>query len=1054
MMHCPSHVRHSVRACLLAAILAAAGLPVTLSAQSFTGTISGAIRDSSNSVVPGANVTVTNTRTGQSRASVSGAEGEFIFPALQPGEYRLDAELAGFSKKSITNLVLVVNQRLEVPVVLEIGQLSDTVSVIAEAVLVNTADPTVGQVIEQKRVVDLPLNGRDFVQLATLSAGVETRQTTRGLLATNGTRGNGLSFLFDGVDGNDANAIFLSLTPSIEAVQEFKIQTSTYSAEFGRNAGAQINLVTKSGTNDFNGTVFEFLRDAALDARNYFDPTDQPIPPFTRNQFGGVVGGPVRRNHLFFLVNYEGTRMEKSLTALATVPTEAERAGDFSRTLNPATGALIVVRDPLTGQPFPGNVIPANRLDRIGSRVAALYPLPNRAGTQNFVSSPQQEFDANLLTVRIDHALSSKDTIFGRYFRSESEEFNPFGRVAGAGGTNVPGFAVRIPSLGQNLALNWTRVLSNRLLLEARFGLHRYNTGRFQDQSVDRVSELGILGGHDAPRDNGYPLFQVTGYTAVGDRTDLPQDRPQNTFHYFTNLTYNTGGHNVRTGFEVRYLQEDLYADLNIRGTYTFNPTFTGYGLADLLLGLPTTVSTTVPGLEANWRDTTYGAYVQDDWKVTPQLTLNLGLRYDYFTPITDTQDRRAIFDFADNTIKLVGTNGIPRSGYQADRNNFAPRLGIAYMPFGTARLVTRAGYGIFYDKENWNSHAGLNNQPMFRTSRQYDRPGSISNAFVGPANVPLPNVNAMQSDFRDASYQQWNVFVEGEPLQSTAVGVGYVGSKGSNLPAQRDLNQPTPGVGNAQARRPIPQYAGINYLYSGSSSIFHSLQTRIERRFRAGLSFLATYTLAKTTDDAPLYGGSAPDATNTAAARGPANTDSRHRMSASFIYELPFGPGKPLLSTASGVTGAVLGGWQVNGIITRASGVPFTPTVSQDRAGTARPNSQWPDRLCDGQLDNPTADRWFDASCFAVPAPGTFGNAGRNILVGPGFTNVDLSVFKSFRLLMDHRLQFRLEVFNLFNHVNLGQPNATIDAPLTVGRISTTATDSRQIQLAFKYTF
>jgi hypothetical protein len=510
----------------------------------------------------------------------------------------------------------------------------------------------------------------------------------------------------------------------------------------------------------------------------------------------------------------------------------------------------------------------------------------------------------------------------------------------------------------------------------------------------------------------------------------------------------------VRSGFEARYLGEDLYADINIRGGYTFNPTFTGYGLADMLLGLPTTVTVTYPGLQANWRDTSYGLFVQDDWRIGSRLTLNLGLRYDYFTPIVDTEDRRAIYDFNDNIIKVVGENGIPRSGYQSDRDNFAPRLGFAFLPFGTPRLVTRGGYGIFYDKENWNSHAGLNNQPMFRTSLQYDRPGSISNAFTSPSTTPLPNVNAMQDDFRDASYQQWNVFVESEAFQNTMIGVGYVGSKGTNLPAQKDYNQPSPGTGAAQARRPIPQYAAINYLYSGSSSNFHSMQARVERRFSRGFSFLANYTFGKTTDDAPLYGGSAPDATNTEAARGPANTDSRQRLSASFIYELPFGPGKPWLADATGITGALVGGWQVNSIVTLASGVPFTPIVAQDRAGTARPSSQWPDRLCDGTLDDPTPERWFDASCFAVPAAATFGNAGRNILVGPGLTNVDLSIFKSFRVAADHRLQFRMEVFNLLNHVNFGQPNATIDAPLTVGRISTTATDSRQMQLALKYTF
>ena len=474
------HARHIISIILvtLAVVLTA----TTGRAQTFTGSIAGTVKDPGDLVLPGVTVTTTNVNTGQVRTVVSGSGGEFIFPGLQPGEYQVDAELAGFTKKSMTSITVQVNQRVEVPIRLEVGQVTETVSVVGGVTLVDTT-ATVGQVIEERRVVDLPLNGRDFVQLATLSAGIENRQTTRGLLSTNGTRGNGLGFLFDGVDGNDANAIFLSLTPSIEAIQEFKIQTSTYSAEFGRNAGAQINLVTKAGTNDLHGSAFYFMRDESLDAKNYFDPPNDPIPPFSRNQFGFVVNGPVRRNRTFFLGNYEGTRQNKALTALATVPTLAERNGDFSRTVNPATGALIAITDPQTGLPFPGNLIPSNRIDSTGRKVAALYPEPNRAGTQNFVSTPPQTFDADLLTVRVDHTFSSKDMFFARYFLSDSMEFNPFGRVANAGGTNVPGFVVSIPSRGQNLALNWTRVMSPRLLLEARFGFHRYNTGRYQDNS-------------------------------------------------------------------------------------------------------------------------------------------------------------------------------------------------------------------------------------------------------------------------------------------------------------------------------------------------------------------------------------------------------------------------------------------------------------------------------------------------------------------------------------------------------------------------------------------
>ena len=1041
-----------LRGCWLALALACAAQ--VANAQTFTGAILGSVKDTSDGVLPGAAITITNTNTGQARTVVSEANGDFIVAGLQPGAYRLDAELAGFSPRSMPNLTLQVNQKLLVQVVLDVGTVAESVNVVAGVSLVNTTDQTVGQVIEQRRVVDLPLNGRDFVQLATLSAGIETRQTTRGLLATNGTRGNSAGFLFDGVDGNDANAIFLSLTPSIEAIQEFKIQTSSYSAEFGRNAGAQINLVTKAGTNAFHGAAFYFMRDAALDAPNYFDPPNEPVPPFERNQYGFVLSGPIRRNKTFFLGNYEGTRMDKALTALATVPTAAERSGDFSRTVNPTTGALIPIRDPRTGLPFPNNVIPADRIDPTGAKIAALYPAPNRAGAQNFVSTPSQTFDADLVTVRLDHSFGAKDNVFARYFLSDSSEINPFGRVANAGGTNVPGFDVTIPSRGQNLALNWTRVISPRLLLEARFGLHRYNTGRYQNQGVDGVRALGIEGVGTDPIDYGYPTFTIAGYTTVGDRNDLPQGRPQKTYHYFANLTYTTGAHDVRTGFETRQLQEDLFANTSIRGGYTFSPTFSGYALADMLLGLPATATITTPGLNANWRDASYGVYVQDDWRVSPKLTLNLGLRYDYFSPMVDANDRRAIFDFTDNSIQPVAQNGISRAGYNADRNNFAPRVGFAWLPLGGTRFVTRGGYGLFYDKENWNTHQGLSNQPIFRTARQYNQPGTISQAFVASGTVPVANANAIDADFKDAYYHQWNLFTEGELFRDFTAGVGYVGSRGVNLPATRDYNQPLPGSGSVQSRRPIQQYGSIAYVTATSESIYHSMQLRLERRFRDGLSFLVNYTLSKAEDVVPIYGGAAPDANNVEAARGPADTDSRHRFSASFSYELPFGPGRAFLSDAGTAVDLLVGGWQVNGIVSLVSGVPFTPFVSQDVAGTGRPNSQWPNRVCDGKVDNPTPDRWFDASCFTVPAAGTFGNAGRNILIGPGRQVVDLSIFKSFQVRQQHQLQFRAEIFNMLNHANFAQPNATIDAPLTVGRISATSTDSRQVQLALKYLF
>ncbi|MBI1356151.1 MAG: TonB-dependent receptor plug domain-containing protein [Acidobacteria bacterium] len=1022
---------------------------VAANAQSFTSRLDGTVTDPSGAAVPGVQVTLQNANTGQVRTEETNENGFYRFSALGPGTYDVTVESPGFQQKRTSGIVVQVNQTVQIDIQLVLGDVTETVEVTGSAPLVNTSDPSVAQVIGTKSIEDLPLNGRDFLSLAMLTAGVEQRKTSRGKLSVNGTRGNGLGYLFDGVDANDANAIFQSLTPSLEAIQEFSIQTSNYSAEFGRNAGGQINLVTKSGTNELHGTLFHFLRNAKLDAKNYFVPHGDPNPPFKRNQFGGVLSGPIIKNKLFYLGNYEGFRIRQGITALATVPTAAERVGDFSQTFNANTGALIVVKDPATGQAFANNMIPTQRLDPTGLKILELYPLPNRSGAQNFVSSPSSSFDQDAYTGRVDYQATEKDSLFGRYFATKSNETNPFGRVNGAGGTNVPGFPVIIPVLAQNVSLNWTRILSPSTVMELRSGYHRYYTGRTQDTSRNLLESLGIEGPFEpAEINDGSPLISITGLTTLGDRGELPQIRPQNTYHFWGSVSHTVGRHSLKMGAELRALQENLILASTVRGNFVFNNTYTGYAPADVLTGLPTRVSYTSNSYITGMRDKQIGGYFQDDWKVSQKLTVNLGLRYDFFHPVYDRYDHRANIDFTTAELVRVGENGLSRAGYNKDLNNFAPRLGFAYTPFGDAHTVVRGGYGVFYDKENFNTHINLFQQPLFATSLTFNNPGSISRAVLTTPQTSTGSANAQEPDFKDAYYQHWNLMVEKDIAKDTMISVGYVGSKGARLPGRIDLNAAYPGTtGSVQSRRPLSQYTGLNYTYSGMASIYHSLQVRAEKRFTERFSFLGNYTWSRAIDDGPLYGNAVQNDRNTRAERGLSSTHSPHRLVGSFIYELP------LLTNSSTPLRMALGGWQVNGILSALSGTPYNPTVTADIAGIGRAG-QRPDRLGDGKIDNWDPERYFDASAFTPAARGTFGNSGRNILLGPGLRNVDFSLFKNFLFKESHQIQFRAEFFNLTNTPNFDLPATAVDAANTVGRISSTLAANRQIQFGLKYIF
>ncbi|MBM3739632.1 MAG: TonB-dependent receptor [Acidobacteria bacterium] len=1034
---------------VMAALLSLLLIPPSANAQVFTGSIHGAVHDASGAPAVGTTVTVINADTGYRRSEMTNDAGNFLFGSLPAGNYELTAEAAGFKQEAVKGIVLSTNQKVEVNFDLKLGEVSEKVEVTGTAALMNTSDYAVAQVIDQKKILDLPLNGRNFVQLARLSAGVEQRAINRGLMSVNGTRGNSSSFLFDGVDSTDQNAIFQPLMPSIDAIAEFNIQTSNYSAEFGRSAGGQVNLVSKGGTNQFHGSAFEFLRNSALDAKDFFAPATQRIPPFKRNQFGAVVSGPVIRNRTFFMGNYEGGRIRQSITALASVPTPAQRTGDFSQTLN-AAGAVIPLRDPTTNQAFPGNRIPAGRLDPTGSKILALYPLPNRVGTQNLVSSPGNPIDSNLGAVRIDHRFSDKDTAFGRYFRSTSTEVNPFGVIAGAAnlGTTVPGFGITFPNTGQNVSLNWTRVLSPTMVMESRAGLLRFYTARWQNGDVDGLGQLGIEGGSAAPNTFGYPLMAIPGYGTLGHPANTPQFRYCNTFHYFWSLSRITGKHTLKVGMEARRAQQNLTLSNVVRGNFTFSTTFTGISIGDVLLGQPLLVTKIPTPLISGMRQTTTGTYIQDDWKVTRRLTINLGMRFEYFQPLLDKYDNARLFDPSDRTVKRVGTNGMPRAGYGTDKNNFAPRAGFAFTPFANSKTVLRGGYGIFYDYENWNSFIVT----MQAAVLQYNSPGTISRAMLSSAAAQPPAPYSIQRNFPIAYYQSWNLMLERMLPGGILAGAGYVATKGSHIPITLDTNQAIPGPGTPQSRRPLTQFGAINTLRPSQSSIYHSLQMRAEKRFSRGLALLLNYTFSKAIDYGLQDIAALQNAYDLRAERGLSNTDSRHKFNGNFTYELPFGKGQRYLSSLSRVPQAMLGGWQFNGIVSLLSGLPFNPVVSTDTAGIGR-TGQRPNRLENGAIPDGTPERWYNRAAFVRAAAGTFGNSGRNVLTGPGLENADLSMFKEFTLTEKSKLQFRTEFFNATNTPHWGQPAAIVDTA-NAGTISQTIQSNRQIQFALKFLF
>lgn len=1028
-------------------------------------TIYGTVSDASGAVIPNVVVRLLNVNMNAEREAITDEQGRYLVTNLPVGIYQVSTELPGFKRFLEHGIRLQVDENRQINIVLQPGAVSEAISVTAEAAQVDTRTGTLKEVVDAERIVRLPLNGRNALELQRLVPGaggvVAADQAQNASLSINGARANSNNYMLDGGDNHDPYFNTPAIFPNPDALQEFSIQTSVYSAATGRNAGAVINAVTRSGTNQLRGSLFEFLRNEKLNARSFFAVD---TPPFKRNQFGGTVGGPIRRDRTFFFAAYQGWR-ERSAPATITsvVPTAAQRRGDLS-----TLGRTI--RDPQTGRPFPGNVIPQDRLHPAAQRfLDAFVPPPNAANNRLSVASGQT-FDQDQLIVKIDHQFGKSNTLIGRLLRSSDTRREATG--------NLPGFFSAIDYSNWNLALNDTHVFSPA----------RLNVVRFTFNRIDRV-QLPVVPGNQTWTDFGARFtrpFAVAAPAAVHTQVDgyftafsrFPLNHFRKNYQVADDWMWTRGPHQLGFGGVVSRsrlnLQELFRGDPFVR----FGNTFTGDALADLLLGRPMQVEQIAP--DANHpRAWEVGLYAQDDWKTTSRLTLNLGVRWEPYLPFADTQDRfgqfrpglqSSRFPTAPRGAVFPGDAGISRSMLARRWSNVAPRFGFAWDLFGTGRTSLRGGYGIFYSQIRQQAHNQIStNQPFSLKLTINDLPQGLDDPYALTGN-PFPfsppvgeaarayrfvrplAITMFDPDFRNAVVQQWNLNVQQEFLGSYVVTVAYVGSKGNHFFLSRELNPARPGSGPTSARRIYaPDFGPINNMSAVGNSTYHSMQLSLNKRFTRGFTVLASHTWSKLIDNASADDSQPANPFNVAAEKGLSDLDVAHRFVASFVWDLP------RLPWEGGWVRYLLSGWQANGIVSLQSGRPFSILSGRDNSQSGvnldRADLVGHPKLDSGRSHRELIDRYFNTAAFAPNPIGTFGTSGRNILRGPGFASVDFGLARIIPLLRERqRVQFRAEFFNLFNRVNFNNPNNNLSSAI-FGKINGSG-DPRVIQFGLKYTF
>jgi hypothetical protein len=1041
-------------------------------AQNVTGTILGTVTDAAGASVPAARVSVTNDRTGQRREVITDQEGAYVANFLPVGAWSVTVEKEGFRRASINGIPLQVDQQARIDIKLEIGAVTQEVTVQASAPLLQTENASLGDVIDTRQVLTLPLNGRSFLQLATLTPGVSSGGATNGNgLSMNGGRGDFNGYVMDGTSNYSRFEGGVAISPNIDAVQEFRVQTAIPSAEFGFAGNGQINLVTKTGTNTYHGSAYWFLRNRKLDARNFFEPAG-PAAAFKRNQFGATIGGPIRKSRTFYFFDYEGLRIRQSAQVRSNIPTRALRAGDFSGE-RPIFDVLTYNAASNTVAQFPGNRIPSQRISKVAAGLNEFYPDPNLAeGNINHVNITPSKTDGNTYGIRLDHQFTPRHLLFGRYGITDNSSFSP-GALPVLGTFGQP--------RAQLATLNHTWLVSSGTVNEIRLGYNRSraNTISARTFNDDVAGRLGVGGVSNDPIDFGFPNVSIIpNYAAVSDPSNpFPTIRKDNLYQLNETMSMNRGSHALKFGVQIYRSELNGVQNSHGRGTFEFDgrftrspsaPNTTGNEFADYLLGYASRSQRQVGSTRVDMRATLFAGFVQDDWRVSRKLTLNLGLRYELNTPMADKYGRNANVDFIYGSgraaVVLPGDIG-PVTGhrydnatYLGDYNNWAPRFGFAYRPFVDGKTVIRGGYGIFYS---------LSVGQMF-TFQAQNPPRIVNDVFTAQFPVPaltfengfqldrltpsgIVSVRAMEYNRRDPYIQQWDFTLQRQLSNDLVVEAAYVGTKGTKLPRSDVINSPRPGPGAIQPRRPFQGFATFFVREARMTSVYHALQLKADKRFSRSHSFLASYTFSKSLDTgSSSFGGggnsfdNAQDSDDIRAERGRSAQDAGQILTVSYILEFPWMKQHP-----------VIGGWQLAGIASFRTGFSQSVIVGADRCNCDRAGRMRADVVpgVAWKLDNPTPEQFFNTSAFRLPELYTFGNAGRGIVDTPGRQVFDISLQKNFRALLEsHRIQFRWELFNLMNHTNFNTPNMTVDNR-NFGRI-TGAAAARQMQFGLRYEF